>query len=101
MDEKEQQPSIAVFGLGYVGCVTAACFAELGYRITGVDVDARKVRAIQDGQSPFYEPGLDDLIAKHRRSGLLVGYPLDRGSAARGGLRLSVRRYAVSEQWKP
>ncbi len=70
MDENER-PSIAVFGLGYVGCVTAACFAELGYRITGVDVDARKVRAIQDGQSPFYEPGLDDLIAKHRRSGLL------------------------------
>jgi GDP-mannose 6-dehydrogenase len=71
MDAKDWQPSIAVFGLGYVGCVTAACFAELGYRITGVDVDARKVRAIQAGQSPFYEPGLDLLIAKHRRSGLL------------------------------
>src|SRR5271165_2016852 len=71
MNMKEQRPSIAVFGLGYVGCVTAACFAELGYRITGVDVDARKVRAIQDGQSPFYEPGLEPLIAKHLHTGLL------------------------------
>ncbi len=71
MDATEVQPSIAVFGLGYVGCVTAACFAELGYRVVGVDVDARKVKAIQDGQSPFYEPGLEPLIRKHIASGLL------------------------------
>ena len=71
LDAKEVQPAIAVFGLGYVGCVTAACFAELGYRVVGVDVDARKVKAIQDGQSPFYEPGLEPLIAKHIASGLL------------------------------
>src|SRR5664279_5665718 len=71
MDAKEVRPAIAVFGLGYVGCVTAACFAELGYRVVGVDVDARKVKAIQDGRSPFYEPGLEPLIAKHIASGLL------------------------------
>jgi GDP-mannose 6-dehydrogenase len=70
-DAQELGPAIAVFGLGYVGCVTAACFAELGYRVVGVDVDARKVKAIQDGQSPFYEPGLEPLIAKHIASGLL------------------------------
>jgi len=35
---------------------------ELGYRVTGVDVDIRKVRAVEDGQSPFYEPGLEALI---------------------------------------
>src|SRR5208337_3036700 len=71
MDANELRPAIAVFGLGYVGCVTAACFAELGYRVIGVDVDARKVKAIQDGQSPFYEPNLEPLIAKHLTSGLL------------------------------
>jgi GDP-mannose 6-dehydrogenase len=66
------KPTIAVFGLGYVGCVTAACFASLGFRVVGVDVDARKVRAIQDGRSPFYEPGLEPLIAEHLSTGLLT-----------------------------
>jgi len=69
----KQKPIIAVFGLGYVGCVTAACFAELGFRVVGVDVDARKVRAVTDGQSPFYEPGLEPLIAKHLKTGALTG----------------------------
>ncbi|MGA9567942.1 MAG: GDP-mannose dehydrogenase, partial [Candidatus Korobacteraceae bacterium] len=72
MDAKLEKPTIAVFGLGYVGCVTAACFTDLGFRVIGVDVDGRKVRAIQDGQSPFYEPGLEPLIAKHLHSGLLT-----------------------------
>lgn len=67
-----KQPVISVFGLGYVGCVTAACFADLGFRVVGVDVDARKVRAIRDGQSPFYEPGLEPLIKKHLASGLIT-----------------------------
>jgi len=67
-----EQPTVSVFGLGYVGCVTAACFAELGFRIIGIDVDARKVNAIQEGHSPFYEPGLEPLVAKHLRSGLLT-----------------------------
>ncbi|HEX8892460.1 MAG TPA: nucleotide sugar dehydrogenase [Terriglobales bacterium] len=75
MDEKRQKPTIAVFGLGYVGCVTAACFAELKFRVVGVDIDARKVRAIRDGQSPFYEPGLEPLIAKHLSSGSLTATP--------------------------
>jgi len=72
MDGRQVKPIIAVFGLGYVGCVTAACFAELGFRVVGIDVDARKVRAIEDGQSPFYEPGLEPLIAKHLKSGALT-----------------------------
>ena len=72
MDATKDKAIIAVFGLGYVGCVTAACFAELGFRVIGVDVDARKVRAVADGQSPFYEPGLEPLIAKHLKSGALT-----------------------------
>jgi len=64
--------TIAVFGLGYVGCVTAACFADLGCRVIGVDVDARKVKAILDGHSPFFEPGLEPLVAKHLASGRLT-----------------------------
>jgi len=67
VDTSEATPSIAVFGLGYVGCVTAACFAELGYRVIGVDIDARKIRAVQDGQSPFFEPDLEALILSNLR----------------------------------
>src|SRR6516165_5368728 len=66
------QPTIGVFGLGYVGCVTAACFADLGCRVIGVDVDARKVKAILDGHSPFFEPGLEPLVPKHLASGRLT-----------------------------
>jgi GDP-mannose 6-dehydrogenase len=71
VDAKPDKPTIAVFGLGYMGCVTAACLAGLGFRVVGVDVDGHKIQAIQDGRSPFYEPGLEPLIGEHLRSGLL------------------------------
>src|SRR5688572_1279257 len=54
---------VAVFGLGYVGCVTAACLASLGHRVIGVDKDPHKVDSVQNGRSPFFEPGLDDLVS--------------------------------------
>jgi len=53
---------IAVFGLGYVGSVTAACLASLGHRVVGVDRDQHKVTQLNAGKAPFYEPGLDDLV---------------------------------------
>jgi len=54
---------VAVFGLGYVGCVTAAGLASLGHRVIGVDKDSHKVDSVQNGRSPFFEPGLDDLVS--------------------------------------
>ena len=54
---------ISVFGLGYVGCITAACLAHEGHDVIGVDINAAKVRALQEGLSPLIEPRLDDLIA--------------------------------------
>jgi GDP-mannose 6-dehydrogenase len=55
---------VSVFGLGYVGCVTAACLAKAGHSVVGVDVNAEKVAMINAATSPIVEPGLPDLLAE-------------------------------------
>ena len=55
---------LSIFGLGYVGCVSAACFADRGHEVIGVDVNPLKVQIINDGKSPIVEPGIADLIAR-------------------------------------
>lgn len=62
---------IAVIGMGYVGCVTAACLSRDGHKVTGVDVDAGKVAAIKSGLTPVFEPGLADLLKIQVESGRL------------------------------
>jgi GDP-mannose 6-dehydrogenase len=62
---------ISIFGLGYVGTVTAACLAHRGNEVTGVDLSAAKVEALESGRSPIVEPGLGDLIASSRKASLL------------------------------
>ena len=61
--------NIAIFGLGYVGCVTAACLARNGHQVIGIDVKADKVEAIQRGETPIIEPGLAQLIRDGVQSG--------------------------------
>lgn len=63
--------NVSVFGLGYVGCVTAACLARDGHQVIGVDVSADKVAMINDGRSPIVEPGLEALIKRLVREGRL------------------------------
>jgi len=63
--------TISVFGLGYVGCVLAACLAERGHNVIGVDVNTMKVESLNRGESPLIEPGLGDLIHKNVNAGRL------------------------------
>ncbi|MCB8910115.1 UDP-glucose/GDP-mannose dehydrogenase family protein [Rhodococcus rhodochrous] len=62
---------IAVFGTGYLGATHAACMAELGHEVLGVDIDEAKLASLQAGQVPFYEPGLQKLLQKNLKSGRL------------------------------
>jgi GDP-mannose 6-dehydrogenase len=62
---------ISVFGLGYVGTVTAACLAHKGNQVTGVDLSPSKVEAMQAGRSPIVEPGLSDIISAGHEAGNL------------------------------
>src|SRR5947209_19315036 len=57
---------IAVIGTGYVGLVTAAGIAELGSEVWCVDIDAEKVARLRAGEVPIYEPGLEQLLVRHR-----------------------------------
>jgi GDP-mannose 6-dehydrogenase len=62
---------IAVIGLGYVGCVTAACLSSIGHHVTGVDRDEHKVTSVLNGDAPFYEPGLPELVRENVAAGRL------------------------------
>ena len=57
--------NVSVFGLGYVGSVSAASFAGDGHTVTGVDVNAEKVASLNEGRSPIVEKGLEELIRDH------------------------------------
>ncbi|MFC8718980.1 UDP-glucose dehydrogenase family protein [Kitasatospora sp. NPDC057198] len=62
---------LTVIGCGYLGATHAAAMAELGHQVLGMDTDTDKVEALNKGQAPFVERGLDDLLAKHTASGAL------------------------------
>jgi len=66
-----QSESIAVLGLGYVGCVTAACLAKLGHRVYGIDRDETKIASILAARAPFYEPGLEEVVRETVAAGRL------------------------------
>jgi UDPglucose 6-dehydrogenase len=80
---------LTIFGSGYVGLVTGACFADVGNDVVCVDVDARKVAALQAGEVPIHEPGLDALIARNASAGRLR-FTTDAAAAIKHGQLLVI-----------
>ena len=62
---------VTVLGTGYLGVAHAACLAELGFDVLGIDVDAARIDALSRGELPFYEPGLAPLLQSGLKSGRL------------------------------
>jgi GDP-mannose 6-dehydrogenase len=73
----KSKKNVIVLGLGYVGCVSAACLAEIGHSVLGVDRDLSKVEAVRGAISPFFEAGLDSLIQRNVAEGRLKAGVLD------------------------
>ncbi|RLF68544.1 MAG: UDP-glucose 6-dehydrogenase, partial [Thermoplasmata archaeon] len=74
---------ISIIGCGYVGLTTGLALSETGNQVVLVDVVKEKLRAVEEGRSPFYEPGVDEMILKHRSSGAL-STTTDLGRAVEG-----------------
>src|SRR4030067_134020 len=71
LDEVSWMKQICVIGVGYVGLVTAACFADLGNRVIALDIIEQKIAGLRRGEMPIYEPGLKELVERNVRSGRL------------------------------
>lgn len=75
--------NVVVYGLWHLGCVTAACLAEAGFRVTGLDRDEKVVRDLQGGRPPLHEPGMAELLAAQVEAGRL-SYTSDPAAALAG-----------------
>jgi UDPglucose 6-dehydrogenase len=74
---------IGIFGAGWVGLVTGACFAELGHEVAVRDVVPERIEALREGRLPFHEPGLDELLGRNRER---LTFTLDAAELAEAGL---------------
>jgi UDPglucose 6-dehydrogenase len=89
--------NICMVGTGYVGLVTGACFADFGMNVVCVDKDADKIAALQRGEIPIYEPGLEEIVARNERAGRLR-FTTDLKGSIQGSLAIFI---AVGTPPKP
>ena len=91
---------IAVIGTGYVGLVTGTCFADSGNDITCVDIDTEKVAALNRGEVPIYEPGLEEMVKYNHSAGRLK-FTTDLAAAVQPGRSdLFSRRHSAGRRWR-
>ena len=79
--------NVTVVGTGYVGLVTGACLADMGNQVLCLDVDAKKIAALNAGQIPIFEPGLESIVQRNRAAGRLVFSTDVAASVAHGELQ--------------
>jgi GDP-mannose 6-dehydrogenase len=89
---------ISVSGLGYVGCVSAACLASRGHEVVGVDINPVKIDLVSGGKAPVVDERIGELTAQVVQSGLLRA--TTRGDRRQRGLP-DLRRHTVGAQWQP
>ena len=92
---------VSVFGLGYVGSVSAASFAADGHTVVGVDVNPDKAASLNEGRSPIVETGLDELIAKAAANVRLRATTSTDEAIECNGSLADVRRHAEPEERQP
>ena len=78
-----KRPAIGIFGAGWVGVVTGACFAELGHEVVVRDIVSERIEALQAGRIPFHEPGLAELLERNRER---MSFTLDAADLAPTGM---------------
>ena len=88
---------VTIVGTGYVGLVTGACLASRGHDVRCVDVSEDRINLIRSGKSPFYEPGLDELLHKCQASGNL-SVTMDLAAAIRGS-QISLIAVGTPGRW--
>ena len=71
---------IAIIGTGYVGLTTGACFAYLGHKVICVDKDKKKIVKLRKGKVPIYEPGLNEILKKHKKN---IEFSVNIGNAVK------------------
>jgi len=94
---------ITMVGTGYVGLVTGTCFANTGNEVTCLDVDEKKIAKLNNGISPIFEPGLDEMIARNTKAGRLK-FTTDKQQAYRDAEIRSEERRVGKEcrsRWSP